>query len=459
NTTGPAWTQVDVAGIRPGGGPAGADAVASGTRHVFVPQTPELYTYDLDGNLTADGRWTYTWDGENRLIACETQVGILPPTGPLPLAQRRKLEFAYDAQGRRFSKKVSNWNGSAYVLASQNLFIYDRWNMVAELNALSSNAAVRTYVWGLDLSGSFQGAGGVGGLLIAGDPASSHFASYDGNGNIAAYLSAGTGVTSATYDYSTFGETLMADGPAREFFPFRFSTKYAESETGLLYYGLRYYQPTTGRWLSRDPIEEKGGVNLYGMVGNDPVGKVDYLGLTLWDAWRKWRGEKLNKVGAIDVTGSAVVGLMGAGSWSIQVAFFPDTCEVAVYGVGPAVIGTSQENPKPSQVKLAFRDMPIGFDVSLSANYSAAFYTGDAPADANSWSGYFYGGLVGAGPVSVGGFASPKDSSGGQWIGGSVGVGVSLPIAARSNPQYYGMWAGPYKLPKCVCYYLTAKMK
>jgi len=45
------------------------------------------------------------------------------------------------------------------------------------------------------------------------------------------------------------------------------------------YYGFRYYNPTTGRWLSRDPIQERGGVNLYGMVGNDAVNRWDYLGL------------------------------------------------------------------------------------------------------------------------------------------------------------------------------------
>jgi RHS repeat-associated protein len=44
------------------------------------------------------------------------------------------------------------------------------------------------------------------------------------------------------------------------------------------YYGYRYYDPNTGRWPSRDPIEEEGGVNLYGFVGNDGVDKIDVLG-------------------------------------------------------------------------------------------------------------------------------------------------------------------------------------
>lgn len=50
--------------------------------------------------------------------------------------------------------------------------------------------------------------------------------------------------------------------------------------SGVTEYGYRYYSPETGRWVSKDPTGEKGGVNLYGMVGNDPVNSTDNLGLT-----------------------------------------------------------------------------------------------------------------------------------------------------------------------------------
>src|SRR5690606_7223937 len=60
---------------------------------------------------------------------------------------------------------------------------------------------------------------------------------------------------------------------------FGFSTKYTDAESGLLYYGYRYYDPVTGRWISRDPIGERGGVNLYGFVGNNVVNRFDRLGL------------------------------------------------------------------------------------------------------------------------------------------------------------------------------------
>jgi hypothetical protein len=48
---------------------------------------------------------------------------------------------------------------------------------------------------------------------------------------------------------------------------------------GVTYYTYRYYDPLTGRWPSRDPIQEKGGINLYGFVGNDGLNQWDYLGL------------------------------------------------------------------------------------------------------------------------------------------------------------------------------------
>jgi RHS repeat-associated protein len=61
--------------------------------------------------------------------------------------------------------------------------------------------------------------------------------------------------------------------------PFRFSTKYQDDETDLLYYGHRYYSASTGRWLSKDPLGERGGLNLRGFVGNDGINHVDAFGL------------------------------------------------------------------------------------------------------------------------------------------------------------------------------------
>ena len=160
-------------------------------------------------------------------------------------------------------------------------YLYDGWNLLAEVSTAGS--AVRSYTWGLDLSGSSQGAGGVGGLLALTDNAGNavHFAAYDGNGNISGLVRADAGTLSASYDYNAFGETMLAEGAFADGNPFRFSTKYTDSETGLLYYGYRYYNPSTGRWLNRDPIGEEGGVNLFGFVRNNPIDFFDKLGLVI----------------------------------------------------------------------------------------------------------------------------------------------------------------------------------
>ena len=162
----------------------------------------------------------------------------------------------------------------------------DGWNRIAEwsadLQSASSPTLTKTNTWGKDLSGSMQGAGGVGGLLmvseISNSQISNYFPTYDGNGNVSEYLNS-TGTIAAHYEYDPFGKTTVATGPKAQDFAHRFSTKPLNATTGLYYYGYRYYDPNTGRWPSRDPIEEEGGINLYAFVGNDGVNRWDRLGL------------------------------------------------------------------------------------------------------------------------------------------------------------------------------------
>jgi len=233
----------------------------------FQPPSP---TYDADGNQidaqvqplgsSSLESCVYSWDAENRLI--QTTVGT---NGPV-------VRFYYDAQSRR----IAQTTGTA-----TTLYIYDGWNPIAEY-AQSGTGILpvisKTYTWGMDLSGSMQGAGGVGGLLAVTDSTGTYYPTFDGNGNISEYLDS-TGAVAAHYEYDPFGNTTVATGTKKDDFAHRFSTKPLDPTTGLYYYGYRYYDPLTGRWPSRDPIEEMGGENLYGFVVNDGVNKLDYLGL------------------------------------------------------------------------------------------------------------------------------------------------------------------------------------
>jgi len=213
---------------------------------------------------------------ENRLTTIESLPAV-------PDQAKVRLEFTYDYRGRRVTKTVlSGHDGSAYQQTNEVTFVYDGWNLIAALDEDLVAATISTnfYLWGLDLSGSLQGAGGVGGLLATSQDGASYFACMDGNGNVMGFVDATDGTLAGEYEYGPFGEPLKAHGDTAEENAVRFSSKYTDAESGLLYYGYRYLDPSTGRWLSRDPIGEDGGANLYAFVQNEPIGKSDKLGLT-----------------------------------------------------------------------------------------------------------------------------------------------------------------------------------
>jgi RHS repeat-associated protein len=213
-----------------------------------------------------------------------------------PNKPAQRLEFACDDQSRRINKKVFGWSAGRWTLSSDLRFLYDGWNLIAELapsdlgpptsdlrSPPSAPSIFRSYLWGLDLSGSMQGAGGIGGLLGFRDVSSqlSSLICYDGNGNVVNSVDARSGVSAGDLRYDPFGR--IADRAPLA--PVGFSSKYSDRETGLLYYGFRYYSSWTGRWLSRDPIGEAGGENLFLFSGNDPVNLFDVLGLS-WNVQR-----------------------------------------------------------------------------------------------------------------------------------------------------------------------------
>ncbi len=275
NMSAPVWEQVTVS----------ATGETPVTGNVYVPRTPELFTYDLDGNMTIDGRWSYTWDAENRLIRVESRSDT-------PQASWRRVEWTFDALSRRIRQTTWMWNTNSgtWQVTEDLKFVSDPLlfgRHAVELNA-TDNALVRSYIGGLDLSGTMDGAGGVGGLLwvtlhtASGPAAGNQFAAYDGNGNVVALVSATTGTDTAWYEYGPFAEPIRLTGPAAGLNPFRFSTKRTDSTTDLVLYEYRAYNPMLGRWLSRDPIGERGGLNLYGFVGNHPISWVDPFGVSYY---------------------------------------------------------------------------------------------------------------------------------------------------------------------------------
>ncbi len=129
-----------------------------------------------------------------------------------------------------------------------------------------------------------QGAGGIGGLLTQVDigAVKSYAYLYDGNGNVGQLIDNSDGSIDAHYEYDPYGNSILASGAVAAGNPYRFSTKYLDDNYGLYYYGLRFYDPDTGRWLNRDPIDVKDGQSLYNFVLNDPIKNFDKDGLTTY---------------------------------------------------------------------------------------------------------------------------------------------------------------------------------
>ena len=270
SVAGPSWVTTSVSSTYGG----------SETRQQHVPGSPEAYTYDEDGNLLSDGRWSYTWDAENRLTSLETVAAAYNAGAP-----RQRLDYSYDYLGRRVQKTFATWSGTSWVPETITRFIYDGWNLIAEFNG--AMAIQKSYTWGLDISRTLADAGGVKGLLMIRDHVSNatNVPAYDGNGNVALLINGSSGALDAIYEYSPYGESLRASGAFAQSNPFRFSTKYTDSETGYVYYGKRFYDPKLGRFVGRDAIAEKGGINLFAFAGNNPLNMVDYLGMIASNCW------------------------------------------------------------------------------------------------------------------------------------------------------------------------------
>ena len=124
--------------------------------------------------------------------------------------------------------------------------------------------------------------GNIAGILSRTTADGAAFYGYDGNGNVT-LLTNSAGQDVGHYRYGAFGNTLEAEGPRAGENPYRFSTKELHAASGLYDFGLRFYSPGMGRWMNRDPLEEEGGVNLYAMVGNDPINNADPYGLDWLD--------------------------------------------------------------------------------------------------------------------------------------------------------------------------------
>ncbi len=289
----------------------GPNEIVQRTRgRLYVPKADETAEIDIAGQLSETSRWEYTWNLRGQLIRVESRHR----------SPNVRLDYDYYPSGPMARRICSEWANGAWAAAGTNQWIVDGWRPVKEIERTASATMVRRYIWGLDLAGvrdhaSMDAAGGIGGLLAVCEredagPETTRYVISDPQGNVMALADA-AGTLVARYDYDPFGRLIMETGEASTC-PFRYSTKYRDPDLDLYYYGHRWYDPAAMKWLTPDPIGERGGVNLTAFCRNDPVNNVDPLGLFTYEGMYE---EFLTKYGD---KGLKLLGFLAAEGWDVE---------------------------------------------------------------------------------------------------------------------------------------------
>ena len=272
--------------------------------------------YDFNGNLTNrnSSHFIYNYDDENRL----THWIKYQSSPSNPTAGDLQTVFVYDGKGRLRERFEYDWecnNGEGpqgidpdaggggscdWTLLSVTEYIYDGNCVFQERDV--NNTPLVTYTRGTDLSGTMEGAGGIGGLLarsegysgVNGSWATHNYYHADGNGNVT-YLVKSDQTLAASYRYDPFGNLISSSGTYASANLYRFSSKEFHVASGMYYYLYRFYDPNLQRWINRDPYSDYGsqvytsrhrpkvaelyvGINLFEAVHNSPPNFYDPLG-------------------------------------------------------------------------------------------------------------------------------------------------------------------------------------
>lgn len=258
------------------------------------------FTYDANGNLTAQGTRAYEWDAANQLVRVAD--------GTTDLAR-----FVYDGYGRRAQK----------VTATTRSYVYDGPDILQERVGSATTRTVHGP--GIDQPLAAIDAAGAVSYYVA-----------DHLGSVVQQTTAAGAVT-LTRQYDPYG--VLVQGASAS--GYAFTGHEWDSETGLYHYRARYYSSDIGRFLSNDQIGLAGGVNLYSYVANNPAGRRDPYGNDWYSATKSFvKGVVGGAAGTVAVAaGSAAgatvgavvaVGAVGAGSYQTTI-----TVQRVVLGIDP----------------------------------------------------------------------------------------------------------------------------
>ncbi|MBW2292551.1 MAG: hypothetical protein JRG94_09590 [Deltaproteobacteria bacterium] len=252
----------------------------------------EQYSYDLNGNRTTainnEGTITASYDVQDRLInrgssaysydADGRLTAITDPGGTTSfeydalgmleqvlLPDGRTIAYLSDSQGRRIGKTIDGTLVQGFLYGGLH-------RLVAEVDGTTGTLLSR-FVYASGLTPVWMMKGGKQYRLLT-----------DAVGSVRLVVDAATGAIAQRLDYDAFGNVILDTSPG--FQPFGFAAGLRDADTGLVRFGLRDYDPTAGRFTTRDPILfGSGQTNFYVYAGNDPINGADPLGLDDTDVW------------------------------------------------------------------------------------------------------------------------------------------------------------------------------
>ena len=266
---------------------------------------------------TAAGIWSVTYNGENRPIRWSNGS--------------TNIVMAFDRMGRRVAKNDLR-------------FVYDGYLQIANFEVASTNSQLTTYnaqlfIWDPTEPVATRPLVWNSSALQPFNFLTSYYA-HDGNKNVSEVVASDC-TLAAHYDYTPFGAVIAQRGTSAASNPWRFSSEFAEDDTATVYYNYRHYDPIAGRWLSRDMIEENGGIAVYCISLNNVQTGIDYVGLEGdYPKVPFFNDEKQmpRKIYALVKTVKDGPTKTGNNEWSIHVRFVPRFTPPEPYWTGRANI-------------------------------------------------------------------------------------------------------------------------